>query len=354
MTRRADQLLAGFADGDAISQQAVILRDTFRAWGWASDIFADPRHASPSLAGQFKPLADYRAESGAVVLHHYSIGSPALDLFAASPARKILIYHNITPPEFFDGFDDRVAASLRSARASLRDIGGRVEAIWAVSRFNAGELAALGLRNVRVFPLLFAPPATLPDDPEVLKRFAKKLKTVLFVGRLAPNKNVEALIEAFGWYHKAIDPFSRLIVIGSERSCPRYFAMLRMLVGDLKLQNVGFEGFASPGGIQTYYRHADLFVTTSRHEGYCLPLLEAMHHGLPVLAPALGGIPEAMDGAGVLFDGLEPAQLATLMGRVLFEAPLRQEILASQLRRLDEVGRRDIAGELAALMKDFA
>lgn len=353
MSGRADQLLAGFADGDAISHMAIALRDALRQSGRPSDLFADPAHVSPSLRDACRPLSAYRPAAGDVAIHHYSIGSPALDLFASSPARKILVYHNITPAEFFDGFDDRVAASLRAARASLAEIGSRCDAVWAVSTFNASELTSLGFANVRVFPLLFVPPPPAPDDVDVLKRFATKLKTILFVGRIAPNKNVEALLEAFYWYHKTHNPFSRLIVIGSERSCPRYFAMLRMLVGDLHLANVGFEGFASPAGLQTYYRNADLFVTTSRHEGYCLPLLEAMHHGVPVVAPDTGGIPEALGGSGVLFDGLGPAELGGLFARVLEDEGLRSAVLASQQRRLAEVRARMIEAELAELMRDF-
>lgn len=354
MSRRADQLLAGFADGDAISQEAILLRDTFRKWGWQSDIYADPRHVSPSMPGECRPLGDFQTEPGAVLLHHYSIGSPALDLFAAAHTKKILIYHNITPAKSFDGFDDKVAASLRIARKSLPEIGAKCDAIWAVSNFNASELTAAGLKNVRVFPLLFTPPAEAPADPEVAAKFATKLQTILFVGRMAPNKNIELLMESFFWYHKFHNPFSRLIIIGSERSCPRYFAMLKMLAGGLGVTNINFEGFASPRGIQTYYQNADLFVTTSAHEGFCLPLLEAMHHGIPVIAPELGGIPEALNGAGVMYSDLRPAELGALFHRVLSDSALRSEILASQTKRLAEVRARNIEAELAELMKGFA
>lgn len=353
MSRHADQLLAGFADGDAISHEALLLRDTFRKWGWQSDIYSDPRHVSPGAAHECRPLSDYKTEPGAIALHHYSIGSPALDLFASTPARKILVYHNITPAEFFDGFDDRVAASLRDARKSLPEIGAKCDAVWAVSKFNAAELTAAGLRNVRVFPLLFTPPAEAPADPEVAAKFATKLETILFVGRMAPNKNIEMLMESFFWYHKFHNPFSRLIIIGSERSCPRYFAMLKMLAGGLGVTNINFEGFASPAGIQTYYKHADLFVTTSQHEGFCLPLLEAMHHNVPVIAPELGGIPEALNGAGVMYSDLRPAELGGLFHRILSDTSLRNEILASQQKRLAEVRSRNIETELADLMKDF-
>jgi glycosyltransferase involved in cell wall biosynthesis len=226
-----------------------------------------------------------------------------------------------------------------------------VDAAWAVSEYNASELASAGFSHVKVFPLLFSSASLdLPPDPNVLGKFTADLATWLFVGRLAPNKKVETLIEAYYWYHKTINPYSRLVVVGSERSCPRYFAMLRMFVGDLDLPNVCFEGFASPAGLPAYYRMADVFLTTSEHEGYCAPLLEAMYVGVPVVARAIGGIPEAMGGAGVLYDGMTPNELAGLVNRVIADQDLRNEVLASQDRRMKEIRLRDPAAELKSLL----
>lgn len=348
---RVDQLLAGFADGDAISTEALLLQAALRTRGVTSEIFADLRHVSPSLRAACRPLADYAGTPADVALHHYSIGSDALRRFSETPARRVLRYHNITPAECFDGFDDRVAAQLRDARAQLPAVAAGCAAILAVSRYNAAELESLGLRNVRVLPLLFsAAPFDQPDRPEVARRVAPPLTTLLFVGRIAPNKKVETLIETFYWYQRIHNPCSRLTIVGSEHSCPRYFAMLRMQASDLDLTNVCFEGFAAPEGLPTYYRHAAAFITTSEHEGYCLPLLEAMHNGVPVIARAQGGMPEALGGAGVQFEGLRPAELAGLVHRVVSDAPLRAEIVASQRVRMQEIAGRDVAAEMAQLL----
>ncbi|HMP76512.1 MAG TPA: glycosyltransferase [Kiritimatiellia bacterium] len=353
MTRPAiHQILNGFAEGDAISSCARIMRDVVRGWGYASELYAPMRHVAPAVRSECRPLEEYHGASCDVVLHHYSIASPAVDVFDASSARRILLYHNITPAEFYDGFDDVVADQLRAARARMPAVVQRADAAWAVSDYNAAELRAAGARHVAVFPLVFDPgPLDAPDDPEVRKRFAARLTTFLTVGRVAPNKRVETLIEAFRWYHRVLNPYSRLVIVGSERSCPRYHAMLRMLAGDYDLPNVCFEGFASPGGLPTYYRCADAFVSTSEHEGYCLPLLEAMHCGVPVIAHATGGMPEAMGGAGVLYEDLTPPQLAVLMHRVTADAALRREILESQQRRMAAVRARNIAAELRALLE---
>ena len=345
------QILAGFADGDAISGEAIQLRRILRSWGCESDIFCDSAKVSPSLYDEYLPLSEYSAAADDVCLHHYGINSPSTDVFLASASKKIIIYHNITPAEYFAGFDDAVAAQPRAARGALRETARCSDAVWTVSQFNAAELKAEGIDGVKVFPLLFSPkPPGMPPDQLILEKFAGPLKNILAVGRIVPNKRIEDLILAFAWFHMAINPFSRLIIVGSSRSALRYLTMLRMLVGDLDLPNVCFEGFASPAGLLAYYRVADLFVSTSEHEGYCLPLVEAMDHGIPVIARAAGGMPEAMDGAGVLYENLAPAELGTLFDRVLTDAVLREELLTSQQRRIQRAKDRNPEVELKALM----
>ncbi len=348
------QILAGFADGDAISHEALEMRAVFRSWGYASAIYADLRHVAPSLRGECLPLSEYSGAKSDLCLHHYGIASPAAELFMAGNARKVLVYHNITPSEYFTGFDDRIAAALRTARAGLPEIARCADAVWTVSQFNAAELRAAGARAVKVFPLIFKPSSgAQTPEPLILQKFSGQLQNILFVGRIAPNKRLEDLIEAFAWFNKTINPFSRLLLVGSPRSAPRYYTMLRMLAGDLDLPNVCFEGFASPSGLEAYYRVADVYVSPSAHEGYCLPLLEAMCHNLPVVARAVGGVPETMAGAGALYDELAPAELAALIERVLNETPLRAEILNSQRLRMEHAAQRDIGAELRALLHEF-
>ena len=345
------QILAGFADGDAISGEAIQLRNILRAWGCKSDIFCDSAKVSPSLYDECRPLSEYSATADDVCLHHYGIDSPSVDVFLASTSKKIIIYHNITPAEYFDGFDDAIAEQLRAGRKRLRDICRYVDGVWTVSHFNASELKALGIANVRVFPLLFSSQTLdLVPEPLIINKFAGELKNILFVGRIVPNKRIEDLILAFAWFNKTINPFSRLLIVGSNRSAPRYYAMLRMLAGDLDMPNVCFEGFASAAGLAAYYRVADVYVCPSIHEGYCLPLVEAMHSSVPVIAREAGGMPEAMDGAGVMYSGLDDVELAELINRVLADNELSGKILDSQRERMKRLKTREPDGELKQLL----
>ncbi len=355
MNTRADQLLAGFAEGDAISQDARLMQGIFRGLGLESDIFAPPAHIEPRAAGQVRPLSEYVGRPGDVAVLHDALAPDAARAFLSTPARRVLRYHNITPSSFFKGFDDALAARLQTARETLRVVAESAGAVWSDSSFNAGELAGWSVPKNRVLPLLFTEQAGRPaPDPEVLARVGGPLANILCVGRLAPNKRVEDLILAFHWYHRAVNPQSRLIVTGSERSCPRYAAMLRLLAHSLDLANVCFEGFASPAGLAALYARATLFVSASAHEGYCLPLVEAMAAGVPVIARRTGGMPEALGGAGILYDGLTPPQLGELMAEAIGNPKVRGAMLESQARRMAVIRARRPAEELQALLAELS
>ena len=312
-----------------------------------------PARVAPALLGDSRPLADLAAGENDVVIHHYGLASSAAEVFAASAARKILVYHNITPPEFFRGFDDALAAQLAAARAQVADLARRCAAVWAVSQFDANDLAGLGFSQARVFPLLIPAQAETAPDPALLARLASPaLTTLLFVGRLAPNKRIEDLLETYACYHR-LNPFSRLFIVGSERSCPRYALMLRLLARDLGAANVCFEGYATPAGLAAYYELADVFVSCSAHEGYGAPLVEAMRHGRPVIARDAGGTAEALGGAGVMYADAAPAELAALIQRVTGDPSLRDEILSAQQRRIATLAARPVEQELREHLASF-
>jgi len=350
---RFDQVLAGFAIGDAISHEALELQRVFTGLGCSSTIFVEDGRIGPEMATRCRPLSQYDPSASGGVLLHYSIGSRATEAYLAARARKVMRYHNITPAEFYRGYDDELARRLSEARERLREVAVASDGIWAVSRFNADELRMAGAGRADVLPLLFSG-AQFEGEPDsdILARFDRRggLKNILFVGRMAPNKRVEDLISMFAWYNREINPYSRLLLVGSERSCPAYYSMLRLWAGCLGLANACFQGFATEAGLRAYYRVADLFVCASDHEGYCLPLLEAMHHGVPVLAKARGAVPDTMGCGGLTYDELNAAQLAGLTACVLEDADLHARVLATQAERLRALRARDAAAEISALL----
>ncbi len=351
MTRRFDQLVSGFAEGDAISQEARRIQELAQQAGFASDIFCPHDRIAPGMTQACRVLSDYTGNSQDVLLYHYGLASPAGQVYETSQATRLLRYHNITPAEHFEGFDDRVAQQLREARLELPAVSQAAQYVWADSNYNAEEIRALGHARVIVAPLFFRQSEwETPPDATTLAKFAQPMTNFLFVGRIAPNKGVEDLIQAFAYYHGAINANSRLIIVGSEASCPRYFAMLRMLAAQLNLSHVCFEGFVTDAQLAAYYRIAHVFVTASHHEGYCLPLLEAMARDIPVMARATGGMPEALDGSGVMFDDLPAPLLAELMHVVATDPALRDTVLESQAQRCQALGKRDMSSAYLALL----
>ena len=346
------QLVAGFARGDAISQEAVILRDLCRGMGMTSDIFAPADRVTADAADECHSLELLRDKPADILIGHYATTSPFEDVWLNSAARKVLLYHNITPAEYFVPFDAVLAAQLRVARERLPSILRRVDAVWAVSEFNAAELRQAGAGIVRVFPLIFDSRRLDISPAPTCRGLQPDMTNILYVGRIAPNKCIEELIAAFACYHRSINARSRLAIVGSERAAPAYFMMLRLYAAELGLEAVCFERYVLPEELPAYYSAANLYVCTSRHEGYCLPLIEAMYKGVPVIARNVGGMPEALGGAGVLFDDLSATGLAALFDRVLSDGALRAEVLAAQRARIETIMRRPAIDELRILLEE--
>ncbi|NLB54523.1 MAG: glycosyltransferase family 4 protein [Lentisphaerae bacterium] len=350
---RIDQLLSGFAPGDAISQEALIMRSLFLNAGYDSDIYAVNKSIATEVTNECKQLWEYKGREGDRVIHHYSLYSEAAPLYLESQAKKIMRYHNITPAGYFRGFDDKLFLQLSEGRQQLKNTVAATDTVWATSAFNLQELEKFEPKHATILPLLFDPKRfERPVDPTVKTKFRRKLKTLLFVGRMVPNKKIEDLILMFAWFNKVIDSQSRLVLVGSEHSCPRYYTMLRMLTASLDLPNVCFEGYASEAQLAGYYQAADVFVCTSEHEGYCLPLVEAMFYGVPVIARRAGGMPEALNGAGVLYDKLCHQELAELVNLLLTDKSLKKDALDSQTKRMAELNNRDAQSEIIKLLED--
>ncbi len=343
---RVDQLLDGYVPGDAVSRNALALRNQLRQLGYESDLFAVSDRIAPDGRADCRPLTDLGLRQPDAVILQYAIASSAAEIWRVGGFRRLLLYHNITPAEWFRPYDSVLAAQLEAGRRALPELLSAAHAVAAVSSFNAAELRALGAAAVRVIPLVCATSPPPAPDPTFAARLGGGFTNILHVGRLAPNKCIEDLIEAFGWYSRGFNPRSRLIIAGSDRSCPRYAALLRMVIVETRLETVWITGFLDDRQLSAAYATAALVVGVSRHEGFCAPLLDAARAGVPVLARAAGGIPEAVGGGALLFDEASPRELAALIHLATTDAALRRAIAEGQRARLAELDRRDIGAEL--------
>jgi glycosyltransferase involved in cell wall biosynthesis len=353
------QFLAGFTLGDAISNEALVIRGIFRDWGFRSDIFSEPRRILPDLRDEARDVASYRAECQLedIVLLHLSVGSDVNTLFADLPCRKAILYHNITPSEYFKGIQDQIAGLLEQGRRQMKALAGKASVVMADSSFNAHELQDMGYGAVPVLPLVLdLHRLRAHANRYTLDKYGDNLVNVLFVGRCAPNKRLEDCLNAFYYFQKYVEPNSRFIHVGSFAGTEQYHALLLTMIRDMRLKNVDLVGATRQDELNAAYRMSRLFLCMSEHEGFCIPLIEAMVHDVPVLAYEAAAVPETLDGAGILFLEKRFDLIAEMMGRLVRDPALRHAVIQGQRERLARYEKRDLAAKLrqylAPLMKN--
>jgi L-malate glycosyltransferase len=343
------QFVAGFNNGDAISNEARILRDIFRKWGFRSEIFCENRRILPGLRREVADISQAAAQCNGddVALLHLSIGSVVNEAFAALRCRKAILYHNVTPARYFEAVNQETARTLARGREQLQRLAGAAAVNMADSKFNAAELVEAGYRDVRVLPLVLNLDLLKTNpDPTTLRRFDDSRVTVLFVGRCVPNKRIEDALRVFHIFQRNVEPQSRFIHAGSWAGTERYYYLLQTMAKELGLVHCHFAGAVTQPQLNAVYARANLFLCMSDHEGFCIPLLESMVHDVPVVAYAAGAVPETLDGAGVLAMDRQYEMIAEMMGRVVRDAGLRSAIIRGQQERIARYRSRNLEEEL--------
>jgi glycosyltransferase involved in cell wall biosynthesis len=334
------QILAAASPGDAITNAALEYRDVLRRIG-PSEVFA--RHIAPSSAGEVRPLSDYRlCGSQGVLVYHASIGEPAVEAFLRSRHEPIvLVYHNITPAKYFEELDDTFAELLVLGRAELETIRPRVARAVAASHFNAAELEAIGYEDVRVIPPVVDPDRLVrtTPDPNTVKHLDRTFDEplLLFVGQLLPHKRPDLLVEAMHIATTYLGMEATLLLVGQNRFV-RYADAISAQIRELNIPHVHVVGSVTDGQLAAMFRKAIAFVTVSEHEGFCVPILEAMAFDLPVIARACAAIPETVGDAGLLLPPWAGAELiAEAIVRVVDDATLRDDLATRGRARLAEL-----------------
>jgi len=349
------QMLPDFSYGDAIGNDVLNIQKVLRGWGHPSDIYAHHVHAK--LAGTARPYGEYLKAGGPdqALLFHFSIGSELSEFVKRLPDRKILIYHNITPPQFFKGFNAEVERRCAWGYEELKKMAPHFELALGVSDFNRRELEGLGFRKTGVLPILLDFNQYYLSPEEGLKqRLQDGTLNILHVGRLVPQKKIEDLIRVFYLFQKRHHPQSRLLLVGTDSGLKNYSSALKRMVRELGLtEKVHFEGFATFRGLITYYANAHLYLCLSEHEGFCVPLLESMFFGLPIIAYLTGGVPETLGGSGIGISEKKWDEIAEGMALIIEDQRLREKIVAAQKEQLKRFSWDKTAARLKTLLDPF-
>ncbi len=344
---RVHQVLATLGYGDAIGHEVIGIQRVLREAGYVSDIFVETADSRlEHLTRDYREMLD-EEPADRILIHHFSIGSRASRLAFALPDRMVLVYHNITPPEYFVGVNPLLVQLCYMGRRELGAYVSRCHLALGDSEFNRQELEALGFPETGVLPVVPGFDHLEGErDWHLLEDFDDGWTNLLFVGRIIPNKRIEDVIRFFHAYRRLYNPRARLLLPGSYGGFEQYFAMLQQLISRFGIRDVHFLGHVSNAELAACYDMADLFLCASEHEGFCVPIVEAFHAGVPVLAYAAAAVPATMDGAGVLYETKDPFRVAALMDAILSNRALTDRIVDGQYEALERLRARDFAGTL--------
>jgi len=322
---RIHQWVPAAHKGDAIGDSARKVRAMLREMGHDSELFA---------------LTIDDDLRGDVTIFHFALPSPMTEAFARLKGVKVLQYHNITPASFFAPYDAGLFRLAALGRQELATLAGRVDLALGDSDFNRQELEALGFDRTGVMPIAVNTEriTDAPPRPALERILRDGLINILFVGRIVPNKKIEDHIRLAEMYKRYIDSYYRFIFVGRYDGLPRYYSQIRALIGQYEMlpDRFWFTGPVPDEDLAAFYRWSDAYVSLSEHEGFCVPLVEAMAADVPVVAYAAGAVPETLGGAGLLFAPKDLEVAAELLGSVVYDRGVRSGVLEGQRRRLQD------------------
>lgn len=345
---RIVQLVPSISYGDGVSNDCIAIKQALLDKGYDTQIYAES--ISPKLKkGTAVSLSDMpEFEEEDVIIYHLASGHYLGLKLDKLKGKKIVRYHNITPPYFFAGYDRNSQANSSSGYESARYLADKVDYVIAASEYNKQELQKLGYRcDIEVMPVLipFKNYEQTPDK-KILSKYSDGKTNIIFTGRVVPNKKHEDIIQIFSIYKKHYDPDARLFLVGNYNGMERYYERLCEYMKLLGVEDVVFTGHIPFSQILAYYRLAHVFLCASEHEGFGIPLLEAMYFKVPVLAYDSSAVGETLGDSGILLQKKEPKLAAGLINRLVREEDLRSFVIEKQNKRLKNFTYENISRKL--------
>jgi L-malate glycosyltransferase len=342
--------------GDAIGDSARRVRALLRGMGHESELYA--LTMDDDLKREVRRFDDRAARRGDLTIFHYALPSPMTAAFASLGSGRVLQYHNVTPAAYFAPYDPSLFRLAALGRRELSTLVGQVDLALGDSEYNRRELEGLGFARTGVFPIAVDTTRITQHvhRPALEDILDDGLVNFLFVGRIAPNKKIEDHIKLAEMYKRYVDAYYRFIFVGRVDVVPRYYSMIRALLSEYRLRNdrFVFTGSVPDEELAIYYQHAAVYVSLSEHEGFCVPLVEAMAADVPVLAYAAAAVPDTLGGAGVQFGSKDLEYAAELLGALTFDDELRANVIAGQRRRLADFGDARIRRELSSVIHSLS
>ena len=350
------QIMPTVSFGDAVSNDARAIADVIEEMGYKTAIYAeniDPRIKDKRIRKVSKLGKIGKRD---IVIFNHSTGTNLCYTLPKLSGRKMMIYHNITPPEFFRPYSAAATRLTQFGYDGTAYLSDKIEYVMPVSEYNASDLRRMGYKCESFTRPILSPfeDYEKAPDPQVMEKYSGDGYTnIVFVGRIAPNKKQEDLIAAFSYYKKHINPKSRLIIVGSSGGMERYADSLKEYAESLGTEDIIFTGHVSFPEILAYYRVSNVFLCMSEHEGFCVPLVEAMYFDTPIIAYDSSAIADTLGGSGILINDKDPVFVSMVIDRLVKDEALRNHVIEKQRQRLADFSYENMKARLMEGLNRF-
>jgi len=340
---------------DAVSNDVIEIDRFLQESGYPTKIFTI--YHSAELAGMRLPadtIKKYSTDS-TIIFYHYPLHSELSKLLKEVPGKKVLIYHNVTPARFFEGVDDGLFQICKEGVEQLSSLKDDYVLGLGDSEFNQIDLINAGFKNTDTLPILLDMNRFERANEQLISSLTvDDTVNLLYVGRLSPNKKQEDVIKVFYYYNMYVNSNSKLYLVGKEQ-IPVYVDFLKKLVVRLGLTDkICFTGSVCNENMAAYYRSANVFLCMSEHEGFCVPLIEAMKHSIPIIAYNSCGLPFTLGGSGILINRKDFAAISELINLIVTEESFRKAILIRQNERLEDFSREKIGKKIISIIDNIS
>lgn len=352
---RVIQIVSSLNFGDAVGNDVIAIKNALKEKGYITEIFVESIHhkIAPGTAKYLSKMPELNEND--IVIYHLASQCNISEMIKKMPCKKILRYHNITPPAFFGGYDSNAVKVTTKGLAQVRELAKHIDHCFAVSEFNKNDLISMGYNcSFTILPILiqFEDYAKKPNQ-NVIDKYSDGKKNFLFVGRMAPNKKVEDVIKAFAYYKENYDKDARLFLVGSYNERDKYYQFLNKTISELKVKDVIFPGHINFDEILAYYTISDIFLCMSEHEGFCVPLVEAMYFKVPIIAYDSSAIASTLNGSGILLKEKSEKIVTEEINRILENDEFRLDLIEKQTAVLRNYDNSIISDKLLEFINEY-
>lgn len=351
------QVSIGLSYGDGISNCVLSIARMLDELGYSNSIitYSMDRRIKESRIIEGSIYDPIVLDDDDIIIYHLGAGNVLNYIVEHLPYKKILVYQNVTIPEFYRGIDYQAMQLCLWGICDARNTAGNYLKGIVLSDFSKKDLVEMGWKSkdISILPLININGAAIEANSKLINKYDDDYVNILFTGRIEPHKKIEDIIKGFWRYQKEFNTKSRLFLVG-RAARKKYYQALQAYIQQLNVDNVVFTGHVLNEDLEAYYAIADVFLCMSEHEGFCIPLVEAMKRKIPIVAYSAAAVPDTLGEAGVLVHTKDEREIAGIMDRLISDLDYKEEIVQSQNQRLNFLGLENYKSKLKDLIEEVA